>query len=393
MAVEWGTCEYCKRYRPLKYGYITNKYCSEDCYAKSGEKAQDEWYAAEVQAEDKAAWGDGDSLMFFVFRCAFFIVGWLLFLWIISEVMDKGIKNAGCGFVGIAEVLHDFNRLGLLPQAAVCLGISIVQNLLVRFLHLYGLFRKAVFYGIPIAIFVLTILFYAPVSPLAVDAKAQREKYEAKLEKKAAKRMEKWYTPEADVIVGQEYVSLYTVDASSGKITPHTVTVFGKNGLAFESDKYTVDTATRTITVGTRKKDKTVYHYFPDGSAYYQSFFSAAMGFPKVGAKFNAEMATEVIGKSFSGKWSDKYTATITFGKDGRATVKFSDGDTASGAYIASDEDNMVLYNHKDAGVWATLSYNDDYSKVKFCPYRAVKENGKYDKFPHRFDYTAWKLQ
>lgn len=183
-------------------------------------------------------------------------------------------------------------------------------------------------------------------------------------------------------------MSLYTVD-DSGKITPHNVTVFDKNGLAFESDIYTVDTATRIITTG-KKKDKTEYRYFLDGSAYYRYSSSKLhyFGVAKVGAKFNADIATEVIGKTFGGKWSNDFTATVTFGKDGRATVKFNDGDTASGAYIASDEDNMVLYNHKDAGVWYTFNYTDDYSKVRFLPFRAVKENGKYDKFAHMFDYS-----
>ncbi|BDC95759.1 hypothetical protein [Treponema saccharophilum] len=137
-----------------------------------------------------------------------------------------------------------------------------------------------------------------------------------------------------------------------------------------------------------------IARYFPDGSAYYDlsDDGTASIGRPKEGAAFNAAQATEVIGKTFSGKWSDKFTATVTFGKDGRASVLFSDGDKASGAYIASDEDNMVLYNHKDAGVWHTFTYSDDDSGVRFermYTYKGTK--GKFRTYLRTDTHDDWK--
>ena len=67
-------------------------------------------------------------------------------------------------------------------------------------------------------------------------------------------------------------------------------------------------------------------------------------------AAFSANGAAEVAGKTFAGKWSDKFTATITFGADGKASMKFSDGDTATGAYLANGTANAVVYNHRGKG-------------------------------------------
>lgn len=217
------------------------------------------------------------------------------------------------------------------------------------------------------------------------------------LEKKAAKQMKDWYTPEADIVVGQKFAR-YRVDVHSGAISTKYEVDFGKNGrlLIGVGDFYTVDTATRTIKTWYKKdKEETPYaRYFPDGSAYYSLYKdgTASKGYPKESAAFNAAQATEVIGKTFSGKWSDNFTATVTFGKDGRASVLFSDGDKASGAYIASDEDNMVLYNHKDAGVWHMFVYSDDDSGVRFWRMYAEKyENGDFVSTIQADIHDDWK--
>ena len=214
---------------------------------------------------------------------------------------------------------------------------------------------------------------------------------------KAAKQMKKRYTPEADIVVGQKFAR-YRVDVHSGAISTSYKVDFGKNGrpLIAVGDFYTVDTATRTIKAW-YKKDKEeapCARYFPDGSAYYLLYEdgTASKGYPKEGAAFNAAQATEVIGKTFSGKWSDNFTATVTFGKDGRASVLFSDGDKASGAYIASDEDNMVLYNHKDAGVWHAFTYSDDDSGVTFKRMYAKKiESGDFASTIQADIHDDWK--
>ena len=208
----------------------------------------------------------------------------------------------------------------------------------------------------------------------------------------------KSYTPEMDVIVGQTYTIGYDVNTKSGAIEPMKDVLFAKNGYIMgvsgnsASRTYSVDTATRTVTTKKTKKNPAwEIRYFKDGSGIYSTgddnFCSA-----KDGAKFNAENATEVIGKTFSGKWSEKYTATVTFGKDGTAQVKFSDGDKGSGAYIASDEDNVVLYNHNNKGVWYRFSYSDTGDEAAFMRFAAEKKsNGTFKDSPRAYSFNDWK--
>lgn len=216
---------------------------------------------------------------------------------------------------------------------------------------------------------------------------------EARFAKKAQKNFDSWYTSAADIIVGQTF-TYNRVDSSSGEISVKTRVPFAKDGFAYGNELYTVDTATRSVKSETRDGDKHHYAYFPDGSAYYGFNNDGSVGFvyPKEGAQFNAAQATEVIGKTFSGKWSDGFTASITFGADGKATVKFSDGDNGSGAYIASDEDNIVLYNHRDNGVWHKFVYSDDSDDVTFKRYYAKKlRNGRFDTSVSTDTHDDWK--
>ncbi len=216
---------------------------------------------------------------------------------------------------------------------------------------------------------------------------------EARFAKKAQKNFDSWYTSAADIIVGQTF-TYNRVDSSSGEISVKTRVPFAKDGFAYGDELYTVDTAARTVDSETRDGDKYRYAYFPDGSAYYyvNDDGTAGMAYPKDGAQFNAAQATEVIGKTFSGKWSDSFTASITFGADGKATVKFSDGDKGSGAYIASDEDNIVLYNHRDKGVWHKFVYSDDSDDVTFKRYYAEKlRNGRFDTSVSTDTHDDWK--
>lgn len=216
---------------------------------------------------------------------------------------------------------------------------------------------------------------------------------EARFAKKAQKNFDSWYTTEADAIVGQTF-TYNSVNSSSGEIIVKTQVPFAKDGFAYGNELYTVDTATRSVKCETRDGKKYRYAYFPDGSAYYGFNDDGSVGFvrPKEGAQFNAAQATEVIGKTFSGKWSDKFTADITFGADGTATVKFSDGDTGTGSYIASDEDNIVLYNHRDKGVWHKFVYSDDSDDVTFKRYYAEKlRNGRFDTSVSIDTHDDWK--
>ena len=83
-------------------------------------------------------------------------------------------------------------------------------------------------------------------------------------------------------------------------------------------------------------------------------------------AKGNEEY---VSGLSFAGKWSDKFEAVITFGKDGKASVKFSDGDKAEGDYLLNRSGSVILYNHRNKGKWYAFRVNsnsDDVTSIDF---------------------------
>ena len=43
--------------------------------------------------------------------------------------------------------------------------------------------------------------------------------------------MAKWYTPEADIVVGQSFLNGYDIDEKSGVIIPEYIVLFGKDGL------------------------------------------------------------------------------------------------------------------------------------------------------------------
>ncbi|MBQ5536788.1 MAG: hypothetical protein IIU02_02595, partial [Treponema sp.] len=313
---------------------------------------------------------------------------WGIYLFRGGNVSDFGIVDFALGFAlgwgpMVIVTLFLFNLIGYIAVGAIAVG-AIVGGAIVLSLAMWFLKFPA-----PVAIVAAILSIALPVAAIGLGVADMvtggriGDKVEAVayswLEKKAAKQMKDWYTPEADIVVGQKF-ACYRVDVHSGKISTEYEVKFGKNGLA-GSDIYTVDTATRTISTLDKKGKEAPYaRYFPDGSAYYSlNKDGTASSYPKEGAAFNAAQATEVIGKTFSGKWSDKFTATVTFGKDGRASVLFSDGDKASGAYIASDEDNVVLYNHKDAGVWHMFIYSDDDSDVTFN--RMYARLYKYGKF------------
>ena len=334
-----------------------------------------------------------------IFSAAFVIAAtvWGIYWVRGGNVSDYGIVDFAWSWGPMVIVtLFLFMCIGGIGVGAIAVG-AIVVGAIVLSLAMWFLKLPAV----AIVAAILSIALPVAAIGLGVATMVRGDKIEDKvyavanswLEKKAAKQMKDWYTPEADIVVGQNFAR-YSVDEQSGKISTEYEVKFGKNGLA-GSDIYTVDTATRTInTLDKKGKEAPYARYFPDGSAYYYESegLGASIGYPKEGAAFNAAQATEVIGKTFSGKWSDKFTATVTFGKDGRASVLFSDGDKASGAYIASDEDNVVLYNHKDAGVWHTFTYSDDDSGVRFKRMYTDKDTkGKFRTYLRTDTHYDWK--
>jgi len=317
---------------------------------------------------------------------------------LLSAIYETGIGGIAIDWIPMVVISLLCTGGNYIAVGAIVVG-AIVLALAMWFLKLPA---------VAIVAAILSIALPVAAIGLGVATMVRGDKIEDKVEAvayslfdlfdtKAAKQMKKWYTPEADAVVGQKFAR-YRVDVHSGAISTEYEVKFGKNGrlLIGVGDFYTVDTATRTINTWYKKdKEEAPYaRYFPDGSAYYSlnKDGTASKGYPKEGAAFNAAQATEVIGKTFSGKWSDKFTATVTFGKDGRASVLFSDGDKASGAYIASDEDNVVLYNHKDAGVWHMFVYSDDDSGVRFKRMCArQKENGNFSSEPRADIQDDWK--
>lgn len=66
-----------------------------------------------------------------------------------------------------------------------------------------------------------------------------------------------------------------------------------------------------------------------------------------------------VAGKSFNGKWSNKFTGTITFNNDGTAKIVFNDGEKANGKYRVSSDGKSILYNHRNSGKWYVFTTNN----------------------------------
>ncbi len=205
-----------------------------------------------------------------------------------------------------------------------------------------------------------------------------------------------------NVIIDQPYVT-YNVDSKTGDLTVDSRIMLPKKNNHLwgdaDEDTYLVDTASRTITVHWDDEDDEIekWRYSKDGAiVFYRDEDDEDYCYyeVKANAMFNAEKATEVIGKTFSGKWTDDCTASITFGKNGKATVEFSNGDKGSGSYLASDDDNIVVYNHNNKGVWFAFTYSDTDKSAVF--YR--KYVGPINKKSSRYcmkgkQYTDWKVQ
>jgi len=77
---------------------------------------------------------------------------------------------------------------------------------------------------VPIACIVLLHLCPNLPSTIMHPSQAQEKK------SNAAKNMAKWYTPEADIVVGQKFFICY-IDYKSGAIIPKYKVFFGKAGL------------------------------------------------------------------------------------------------------------------------------------------------------------------
>lgn len=89
-----------------------------------------------------------------------------------------------------------------------------------------------------------------------------------------------------------------------------------------------------------------------------------------------------VVGMTFSGKWSNKYNAKITFKENGKASVKFSDGDTAEGDYLLNRNGSVIVYNHRNKGnlIVFSIEYENtgnEISSITLCTPSGEKDWSK----------------
>ncbi len=369
MSDNYGQCKYCGMYRQLNYG---DGYCSERCYAQSGQQTIDEEREAAITAEREGLWYYRDDFFAVAFRTLVMTICWGCFIEIITYVINLGIKNKGW-------TISPLPNLGIVIETMMGFVVSIIQNIIMR--HKGKVFRCIILYGIPIAIFV-SVLHGCPQKA----HEKIRERQIKSIEKEARNFTEN-YKSEWDVVAGQNYsfISLglwHKKDVGNSKKLKNDMSVvFAKDGFFFGANNYKINAKKRTITVKGQKgkiggNDDLCFRYFDDGSVLYQvdkegalkhsspASYNVPVVYIKQGATFDAEKAKEVIGETFKGKWSRDLTASITFGENGTASVTFADGGIGTGAYIASDDDNIVVYNHCNEGIWFIFSYQEGGSKL-----------------------------
>ena len=91
-------------------------------------------------------------------------------------------------------------------------------------------------------------------------------------------------------------------------------------------------------------------------------------------AKGNEEY---LAGMTFKGKWNNQedehscYDAEITFGKDGKAKIAFSDGDNGEGAYMLNRSGTVALYNHRNKGKWVLFEIEQNGGEITSITLRA----------------------
>lgn len=372
-----GQCNYCGKYRELKY---YGGYCCKSCYQKSGQAAKD----AQDAQDKEELWYERDDVFAVLFRTVFMTFGWML-------------------FIGLCERMLNITIFSFITVGVIAIVVSLLQNFIMR--DKEKPFRCVILYGIPIVLFLIlrfgvvghlnkvkannkellknneTSLQYADWARLKGTSGLTEEKIEKELVKTLKKSkdidngkiksdFDKWYSSDYNCFVAQEY-SYYAYSLKEQKLKPISRVLFDNNGLAFDKYKYYPGAASksegRELTVEFNPKTKRSYYYWKDGTVIYNL---PGEVYVKKDAVFNTKNATEVVGKTFSGRWKNvKDKASITFGNDGVATVVLPDGKKTKGAYFASDEDNMVVYNHNNEGIWYSFHYYDNTPLVSFYAY------------------------
>ena len=134
---ERGYCNYCGKYRPLRY---RGGYCSQQCYRESGQQEQDE--ADEEHRQE--LWYERDDLVAVAFRTVSMTIGWWIF-WYAAYTKFKPLF--------LQKIL---SAIPLWVDIIILFIISIVQNIIVR--NRGKTFRCLIYYGIPIIIAVILFI-------------------------------------------------------------------------------------------------------------------------------------------------------------------------------------------------------------------------------------------
>lgn len=136
----YGYCNYCGRYRPLKYN---GGYCSEQCYCESGQQEQD---IIKQQQLDELLFERND-LGAFIQRTI-----WMFACWVILRVI-MGYVFYPNNIAGLAKLILSIP----FPYNLIFLGIiSLVQNILMQ--GKGKKFRIFIIYGIPIILIIAVLV-------------------------------------------------------------------------------------------------------------------------------------------------------------------------------------------------------------------------------------------
>jgi hypothetical protein len=136
----YGYCNYCGRYRPLKYH---GGYCSEQCYCESGQQEQD----IIKQEKLKELLFERNDLGAFIQRTIRMFACWVILYIIMAHVF--GPNN----IAGLAKLILSIPY----PYNLIFLGIiSLVQNILMQ--GKGKNFRIFIIYGIPIILIIAVLV-------------------------------------------------------------------------------------------------------------------------------------------------------------------------------------------------------------------------------------------
>ncbi len=192
------------------------------------------------------------------------------------------------------------------------------------------------------------------------------------------KKNVRFSTAEAAAVAGKTYVAAENTD--DFKIL---LSKTGKMNTAKDEFSYAADAKGKVLFYWNEKETVTGALFYTDGGTVLRKRADDENAkaydiFIDTDNPISTGNSSSVIGKSYGGKWSDKFTVTVTFGKDGKARLAFSDGDAASGTYLVSKDGLTLLYNHRETGKWFAFTTDAKGSSVKF--YKTLEDTFVWEK-------------